>query len=91
MKMPMMKCGCRANSYHRKPDGTEEPACVVHAPDPAAYTPIPEPDLSQRRARCAYYKTTCGQERPSTDHLAFFVHKPDQPFDEFYCGCHGWD
>lgn len=87
----MMACGCRANSYHRKPDGTEEPACVVHAGlHPGAYTPVPEPDLSKRRARCAYYKQ-CGQERASTEHPAFFVHKPAEPFDEFYCGCHGWD
>lgn len=23
--------------------------------------------------------------------LAFFEHRPESPFDSFYCGCWGWD
>lgn len=89
--MPMMKCGCRAQGYRVLDGGKEVPACVVHAGlTPDAYIEVPEPDLATRRARCAYFRT-CGQEKPSADNLAFFVHQPDKPFDEFYCGCHGWD
>ena len=33
----------------------------------------------------------CHCEEPSDPHLWFFVHKPDKPFDEFYCACHGAD
>ena len=28
---------------------------------------------------------------PSAPRLPFFGHKPDAPFDTFYCGCFGWD
>ena len=28
---------------------------------------------------------------PSSPDLPFFVHKPTKEFDEFYCGCFGWD
>jgi hypothetical protein len=30
-------------------------------------------------------------DQPSSFRLAFFAHKPDQPMDEYYCGCWGWD
>lgn len=34
----------------------------------------------------------CQCEQPSLIHkLPFFVHRPDRPHDEFYCGCFGWD
>lgn len=33
----------------------------------------------------------CHCEEPSSLDLWFFVHRPDQPFDEFYCACHGAD
>lgn len=23
--------------------------------------------------------------------LAFFQHKPNEEYDEYYCGCYGWD
>lgn len=89
--MPLMQCGCRAQGYRRLPDGSQQPACVVHAGlTPDAYIVVPEPDLSTRRARCDYY-SQCHQERASSDQLAFFQHHPDRPYDGFYCGCHGWD
>ena len=33
----------------------------------------------------------CLCERPSTDNLAFFEHRPSEPHDRYYCGCWGWD
>ena len=34
---------------------------------------------------------TCRCEVPSSNKLAFFKERPDKEFDEYYCGCHGWD
>lgn len=33
----------------------------------------------------------CTCEQPSSSQLPFFEHKAAEPFDKFYCGCHGWD
>lgn len=33
----------------------------------------------------------CQCERPSSVSLAFFRHKPDSQYDEYFCGCAGWD
>jgi hypothetical protein len=33
----------------------------------------------------------CLCERPSSPDLPFFYHRPEREFDEFYCGCWGWD
>ncbi len=33
----------------------------------------------------------CRCEVESSENLAFFRHKPDASFDEFYCGCSGWE
>lgn len=33
----------------------------------------------------------CMAERPSSPELPFFMHRPDREYDEFYCGCWGWD
>jgi hypothetical protein len=46
-----------------------------------------QPKLEGRTALCAYG----GKKVPSSLRLAFFRHQPDQPHDQYYCGCHGWD
>ena len=28
---------------------------------------------------------------PSSTDLPFFEHKPNEPFDRYYCGCFGWE
>ncbi len=33
----------------------------------------------------------CHCERPSAEGGAFFSEQPDKPYDDFYCGCAGWD
>ena len=97
MELPMMKCGHRAQGTTM---GTDLPVCVICVGISPGATEVDEspPNLEGRRARCS-----CGVNRPSTEHLAFFEYKgpgsrfdrPDLPggaqFDDFYCGHAGWD
>ncbi len=50
------------------------------------------PDQSARKGsvRCEFGCGT-GEGAPSKATMPFFRHQPDQPFDQFYCGCWGWD
>lgn len=43
--------------------------------------------IEGRVAKCSY----CGKMLLSETTLPFFRHNPDNPLDEFYCGCKGWD
>jgi hypothetical protein len=90
---PMMKCGHTANAV----TADNQPACAI-----CNCTEISEQeiDLTGRKARCVYYgKTfthqgrtvTCTSENKSSTSLPFFKHKPESEFDEYYCGCWGWD
>lgn len=104
MSKPMMKCGHVANGT--KTD-TGEPVCVICSlVDPAGMEIDPNPpSLTGRTARCFFHgrkpyknecdkcrgKAVCECEEPSSADLAFFAHKTDAPFDEFYCGCRSWD
>ena len=40
-----------------------------------------------REAKCGY----CGKKTASKLELPFFKACPDKPYDEYYCGCWGWD
>lgn len=81
----MMACGHAANGV-KEPD--RNPVCVICDCEEV----VAAPDLTGRVARCSYFKTRCQSERPSTDRgLAFFEHRPDREYDEYYCGCYGWD
>lgn len=33
----------------------------------------------------------CKCEVDSSPELSFFRERPDKPFDEYFCGCLGWD
>ena len=49
-----------------------------------------------RRGSCDYGGTSqadgiCRCDTSSSTGLPFFELKPNAPFDEFYCGCHGWN
>lgn len=48
---------------------------------------VEEVDLTGRFAKCSY----CGKLEPSTNYLAFFRHHKHLEYDEYYCGCRGWD
>lgn len=93
--MPMMVCGHTAQAMRTDVD-PPVPACVIcMCTDQAAATP----DLTGRRARCSYYgnprthghRPPCTSEIPSDTRSAFFTYQPDAEFDQFYCGCWGWD
>jgi hypothetical protein len=80
----IMACGCAAQGT--KTVGDQDVACcVVHNCDIAADV---QPDLTDRKAVCTY-----SGHRPidSRFNLAYFVYRPDQETDQYYCGCYGWD
>jgi hypothetical protein len=92
-----MACGHSANAEQVLEDGTRIPACAICNCNKISEEQI---DLTGRKARCGYYgKTfkhrgrmvTCSGEVDSKLSLAFFEHKPNQKYDEYYCGCLGWD
>ena len=94
----MMKCGHSANGVIRD----NKPVCVIcygisDGADIIEEKPI---DLTGRKARCSYYgktfthrgrKVTCTGEVDSKVSLAFFEHCPNKEYDNYYCGCFGWD
>lgn len=98
---PMMACGHSANATCSRHAGITHdppiPACAICD----CITVVPTaPDLTGRRARCSYYgkvaprrwrTSVCTSEIASNPHSAFFQHHPEREFDEFYCGCWGWD
>ena len=91
LQTPMMKCGHAANSVNRK---TGDPVCVICIGiDPGADVIASTPDLTGRTAKCGYNNpgTSCNATAPSDPHLAFFGYRPEKEFDEYYCGCRGWD
>lgn len=99
----MMGCGHAANARDAE---TKEPVCVICIGiNDGATVVVPGPDLTGRRAKCAYYpgggkyythrENGSGRYTPgivdSSPRLAFFEHRPDEEFDKYYCGCWGWD
>lgn len=63
---------------------------------------VSTPDLTGRRARCAYFGIVvtsrydchgrnCNCIVPSTKSLAFFEYRPVDEYDSYYCGCRGFD
>lgn len=77
---PLMKCGHTAQGTTA--DG--KPYCVICD---CAEVENDTPDLTGRQAKCCY----CGRVAKSDYDLPFFEAKPDKDFDEYYCGCEGWD
>lgn len=80
----LMKCGHSAQG--RKGNG--RPVCVIcYGLDPGADQVADSPDLSSRDARCYY----CKRVTKSNVELPFFTYQPEDPLDDYYCGCHGWN
>lgn len=100
MTTPMMECGHAANATHNG-----APACVICAGISGGANlrvATVAPDLTGRRARCGYRvqgkslkPEPAGAHDPdgvpSSADLWFFEYRPNEPFDSFYCGCHGTD
>lgn len=85
MDKPMMACGHAANA--RRGDGT---LCCALCQTEKSTIIVDTPDLASRRARCSYH-STCKAESPSATNLPFFRYRPEHAYDEYYCGCYGWD
>jgi len=83
----MMKCGHAANATN----GDGKPVCVICMGLGVGADQIDEnpPDLTNRIAVCSYGRNHGKQ--PSNTNLAFFEYCPAKEFDEYYCGCRGWD
>ena len=92
-EIPMMACGHSANAKNSK----GEPCCVIcYGITDGADRVTTEIDLTGRIARCSYYpgggkQGRCQEPKPSSTKLAFFRHQPTAEFDNYYCGCWGWD
>lgn len=95
-----MKCGHAAQGT-RQADGA--PVCIIclmsgGPDDPATIVDDNPPDLSGRLMRCSYTRGPDGRPcngranpRPSDPQAAFFSHKPNAEYDEYFDGCWGWD
>lgn len=107
MSAPMMKCGHVAvGTCTKKASVVFDPPIPVCITCDCYEVDDAPPSTAGRRARCAYYGSrargrgeVCKAERDSSPELAFFEYRgPDTKhykgpaaFDEFYCGCWGWD
>ena len=91
-KTPMMKCGHAANATTER-DGKTIPVCVICIGiTPGADEIAETPSLEGRFAQCSYrYKDKPHGLVPSSTELAFFTHKPNEQYDQYYCGCYRWD
>ena len=87
--MTLMKCGHAANAHTQ--DG--RPVCAICTGIRPGADEVDDspPNLAGRTARCSYYDWHCQSQQPSDPSLPFFAHHSDRPFDEYYCGCYGWD
>ena len=95
----LMKCGCVAQGVTTKYEGKiidpPIPTCLIHECMEEADE---QPSLEGRKARCGYGKDggrykhhTPYAETESKYTLPFFKYCPDQKYDDYYCGCYGWD
>lgn len=83
VERPMMKCGHTANAVGIK-NGKQVPCCVICG----CYDIVEErPSLDGRKAKCSW----CDNIVDSDWKLPFFKHKPNCKYDEYYCGCGGWN
>ena len=82
----IMACGCIEDGTFKDNYTPLYTGCTLHH---CAAPLIPQPDLSNRLARCKYGCTSTIQR--STINLQFFKYKSDSPYDEFYCGCFSLD
>lgn len=76
----LMKCGHTAMAK----DECGNPYCII-----CNCSEIEESEISLegREAQCSY----CGNRVNSQNDLPFFKYQPNKIYDEYYCGCFGWD
>lgn len=84
VNIPIMMCGHRANAV----DKSGNPLCAICFPSKESITIMnSSPSFEGRMAKCTY----CNNIKPSSYDLPFFTPMPNRPYDDFYCGCRGWD
>ena len=83
MNNVLMKCGHSPNGHYIK-EGNKYPCCVI-----CNCCEVSENNynLNERTAKCTY----CNKETESNYNLPFFKYCEDIDFDEYYCGCYGWN
>lgn len=87
---PILECGHVANG---RLIGTDKPCCVICIDTGCAGAEdimVPQPKLVNRQAACTYCKRVEPSSKAFTT-LAFFQYLPAREYDDFYCGCRGWD
>lgn len=80
----IMKCRCSNSGAIRHTANGDIPVCISHNCEDIM---DPQPDVMGRKARCFY----CLKTAPSLIQLPYFVYRPEDITDIFYCGCKGWD
>ena len=80
MNRPLMKCGHIANAF----DSNNNPCCAICGCYEIADVDV---DLEGRKAKCS----ECGKITDSNINLPFFMYQPEEEYDDYYCGCFGWD
>lgn len=95
MEPPLMACGHTANSTTER-NGVKIPTCFICAGIVDGYDVVVDmkPSLEGRMALCVDRHGRDGKGHtpvPSRWNMAFFEYRPDQEYDQFYCGCWGWD
>jgi hypothetical protein len=101
---PIMKCGCVAMTInHSRGD---IPWCMTHDCGEIGEQPnlknrkarcayygkiVPRRERNSSCCDICMPGKVCQCEKISSSKLWFFVHKPNEPFDEYYCACHGCD
>jgi hypothetical protein len=86
--MYLMACGHTSNAH----DENGDPVCIMClGTHNGARVPVKECNgnegLKGRRAKCAYGDSITD----SRWSLPFFQYRPDKEYDEYYCGCMGWN
>lgn len=87
MSLKMMKCGHVANSTICRKGKCVEGCGMCGEDGLIEDTEFDVSQLEGRKARCTY----CGCIVDSKLTLPFFHFNPNREFDEYYCGCRGWD
>lgn len=82
MRTYLMKCNCSNVGTYANKDNVMVPYCGLHR----CFEVVPDPDLTNRVSFCY-----CGKSTKSKIDIAFFKYRPEKEYDEYYCGCHGWD
>ena len=88
----LMECGHVNNTTRINDDGTKQPWCVICDCGEVVKAVEDTEGLQGRKAKCSHHKFGCaGGFTDSKWSLPFFEHRPNEPYDRYYCGCWGWD